>query len=206
MCSSDLASLADISSGSVTLTLTASGSSPCTSSVSDQMVLLFAPVPTVSAGSDDAVCGNNNYTLTGASASNYSTLTWSTSGTGTFSNTTMVNPVYYPSAADITSGSVILTLTATSLAPCNTTAADQMTLTFNLSPLANAGPDANSCGTVAYQITGATASNYSGVNWTHNGTGTISNANTLNPVYTPSQGDVTTGQVKIGRASCWERV
>jgi len=192
-----VASLSDISSGSVTLTLTASGSSPCVTSVSDQMVLLFAPVPTVSAGSDDAVCGNNNYTLTGASASNYSTLTWSTSGTGTFSNTTMVNPVYYPSAADITSGSVILTLTATSLAPCNTTAADQMTLTFNLSPLANAGPDANSCGTVAYQITGATASNYSGVYWTHNGTGTISNANTLNPVYTPSQGDVTTGQVML---------
>lgn len=192
-----VASLADMSSGSVTLTLTASGSSPCTSSVSDQMVLLFAPAPTVSAGNDDAICGSNNYLLSGASASNYSTLTWSTSGTGTFSNTTMVNPVYYPSAADITSGSVILTLTATSLVPCNTTASDEMALSFNRNPLANAGPDANSCGTVAYQITGATASNYSGVYWTHNGSGTISNANTLNPVYTPSQGDVTTGQVML---------
>jgi PKD repeat protein len=192
-----VASIADITAGSVTLTLTATGNSPCTTSVSDQMVLFFAPVPTVFAGADAAVCGINSYTLADATAVQYSSLTWSTSGTGTFSNTTMLNPVYMPSAADLTSGSVILTLTATSLAPCNTTAADQMTLTFNLSPIANAGPDASSCGTVAFQVTGATASNNSSVYWTHNGTGTITGINGLNPVYTPSQGDVINGQVTL---------
>lgn len=192
-----VASLADISSGSVTLTLTATGNSPCTNNVSDALVLSFAPIPTVSAGSDDAVCGNNSYTLTGASAANYSTITWSTSGTGTFSNTTQVNPEYYPSAADVASGSVVLTITASSLAPCNTTASDNMTLTFNLTPQANAGPNANSCGTASFQVTGATASNYATIYWTHNGTGTITGANTISPVYTPSQGDVTNGQVTL---------
>ena len=192
-----VASLADISSGSVTLTLTATGNSPCTNNISDALVLSFAPIPTVSAGSDDAVCGNNSYTLTGASAANYSTITWSTSGTGTFSNTTQVNPEYYPSAADVASGSVVLTITASSLAPCNTTASDNMTLTFNLTPQANAGPDANSCGTASFQVTGATASNYATIYWTHNGTGTITGANTISPVYTPSQGDVTNGQVTL---------
>ncbi|MHC1778158.1 MAG: PKD domain-containing protein [Lentimicrobium sp.] len=192
-----VASIADITAGSVTLTLTAIGNSPCTTSISDQMVLSFAPVPTVFAGADAAVCGINSYSIADATAAQYSNLTWSTSGTGTFSNTTMLNPVYMPSAADLASGSVILTLTATSLAPCNTTAADQMTLTFNLSPMANAGPDASSCGTVAFQVTGATASNTSGVYWTHNGTGIIAGSNGLNPVYTPSQGDVINGQVTL---------
>mgnify|MGYP000847460224 FL=1 len=192
-----VASLADISSGNVTLTLTATGNSPCTNNISDALVLSFAPIPTVSAGSDDAVCGNNSYSLTGASAVNYSTITWSTSGTGTFSNTTLVNPEYYPSTADVASGSVVLTITASSLAPCNTTASDNMTLTFNLTPQANAGPNANSCGTASFQVTGATASNYATIYWTHNGTGTITGANTISPVYTPSQGDVTNGQVTL---------
>ncbi len=192
-----VASIADITAGSVTLTLTATGNSPCTSGSSDQMVLSFAPIPTVFAGADAAVCGINSYTLADATALQYSGLTWSTSGTGTFSNTTMLNPVYMPSAADLASGSVVLTLTATSLAPCNTTAADQMTLTFNLSPIANAGPNASSCGTVAFQVTGATASNNSTVYWTHNGTGTMTGINGLNPVYTPSQGDVINGQVTL---------
>ncbi|MBL7904660.1 MAG: PKD domain-containing protein [Bacteroidales bacterium] len=192
-----VASLADIAAGSVTLTLTATGNSPCTATVSDQLVLSFAPVPTVFAGVDAAVCGINSYTLADATAVNYSGLTWSTSGSGTFSNTTLLNAVYMPSAGDLASGSVTLTLTATSLAPCNTTASDEMELSFNLSPLANAGPDANSCGTAAFQVTGATAANHSSVYWTHNGTGTIAGSTGLNPVYTPSQGDVLTGQVTL---------
>lgn len=192
-----VASTADLSAGSVTLTLTATGNLPCTNSVSDAFVLSFAPVPTVSAGSDDAVCGNGSYALTGASAVNYSAITWSTSGNGTFSNTTHVNPEYYPSSDDVAAGSVVLTITATSLAPCNSTASDNMTLTFNVSPVASAGPNANSCGTASFQVTGATASNYSSINWTHNGTGTLSGSNSLNPVYTPSAGDVASGQVTL---------
>lgn len=192
-----VASLADMTAGSVTLTLTATGNAPCNAPVSDQMVLMFSPVPTVNAGADGAVCGNTSYAITGASATNYSTLTWSTSGTGTFSNTTILNPIYIPSAADVASGSVILTLTATGLAPCNTTAGDQMTLSFNMQPTASAGADLNSCGTAAVQIMGATATNYSSLNWTHNGTGTISGASGLHPVYTPSQGDIINGQVVL---------
>jgi len=192
-----VASIADIASGDVTLTLTATSNMPCISTVSDQMLLSFAPVPTVYAGADASVCGNNSYTNTDATASNYSSITWSTSGSGTFSNTTMLNPVYFPSASDMAAGFVQLTITASSLAPCNTSASDVMTLTFNQQPLADAGSDASSCGTVAFQVTGATASSYASVYWSHNGTGIISGASTLMPVYTPSQGDVTNGQVTL---------
>ncbi len=190
-----IASLYDISQGSVTLTLTGSGNNPCTGTVSDNMTLIFTPTPTVFAGADASTCGNNSYSLVDATATNYSAITWTTSGSGTFSNTGDLNPTYYPSAQDYISGYVTLTLTAAGYNLCNLTASDQMTLSLNTQPVGNAGPDITSCGILPVQVNGASASNYSSILWTHNGTGTIQGSTGINPVYTPSQADILAGQV-----------
>jgi len=192
-----IASLYDISQGSVTLTLTGSGNSPCIGTVSDNMTLIFTPTPTVYAGADASTCGNNSYSLVDATATNYSAITWTTSGTGTFSNSGDLNPTYYPSAQDYISGYITLTLTATGFNLCNITASDQMTLSLNTQPVGNAGPDMTSCGILPIQINGASASNYSSILWTHNGTGTIQGSTGINPVYTPSQADILAGQVTL---------
>ena len=97
--------------------------------------------PTASAGADNSVCGSNTIALSG-SATNYSTVSWSTSGNGTFSNSGILNPVYTPGSADISAGSVTLTLTANGLGSCSP-ASDDMMLTIYPQPLANAGPDAS---------------------------------------------------------------
>ncbi len=192
------ASVADLSAGSVTLTLTASGNTPCFGSVSDQMVLTFTPQPTVFAGQDASVCtSTGSYTLSDAFASNYSLLTWSTSGSGTFSNTSNINTTYYPSAGDLAAGFVTLSVTATGLNQCNLSATDQMMLSFTGIPALNAGPDLNACGTAPVQITNATATNYQSIYWTHNGGGVFTGANSLMPLYTPSQGDLLAGQVTL---------
>ena len=68
--------------------------------------------PTVYAGPDQTICENETVTLGAATASNYSSLQWESSGTGTFSDFSSLNPTYTPSAADIANGAVILTLTA----------------------------------------------------------------------------------------------
>ena len=47
--------------------------------------------------------------LTGATAANYSSLTWNTSGDGTFVTTTSLNPTYTPGTTDISNGTVTLT-------------------------------------------------------------------------------------------------
>ncbi len=192
-----VASIADVNSGSVTLTLNATGISPCTTVVSDAMVLTFTPEPVANAGQDASVCGDASYNLINATALNYSQITWSTSGSGTFSDASVINPVYYPSTTDVSAGTVTLTLSVTGVNLCNLIDIDQMVLTFSESPTANAGIDMSSCGNAQVQIVGANATNYSSLLWTHNGTGTIQGTTGLTPVYTPSQNDITAGQVTL---------
>jgi len=67
-------------------------------------------------------------------------------GTGTFSNPSILNTTYTPSAADILNGSVVLILTATSASPCGSVF-DQMTLHITKQAFANAGPDEIMCET-----------------------------------------------------------
>ena len=67
--------------------------------------------PNSSAGNDATVC--YGYTFTpDSNASNYSSLNWTTSGGGTFNSPSLPSPEYLPSSADLSSGSVVLTLTA----------------------------------------------------------------------------------------------
>ena len=98
------------------------------------MVLTIVPAAIADAGLADAVCEGSTYTLGGTSASNYSAIGWTSSGTGTFNPTNTLTPIYTPSAADILAGSVTLTLTAYGNSPCSD-AISTMVLTINPSPI-----------------------------------------------------------------------
>lgn len=87
--------------------------------------------PTASAGADFSVCAGNPYAVQNASAANYTTLQWTTTGTGTFDSVTITSPTYVPSNADIASGQVTLTLTTTNDSCTQTqTVVDEMVLTL----------------------------------------------------------------------------
>ncbi len=186
-------SAADISNGSVTLTLTAHGNSPC-GDVSDDMILTIVPSATADAGADDHICEGNTYTLNGQ-ATNYSSVTWSTSGSGTFDNSSYLNATYTPSAADISNGSVTLTLTAHGNSPCGDVS-DDMILTIAPNPTVNAGPDDNVCEGSSYSLNGQ-ATDYDSIAWTTSGTGSFDDASILNAVYTPSADDILAGNVVL---------
>ena len=185
---------ADIASGSVQLIATATSLSPCNTIVSDTMTLTVIAAPVSNAGADITICENVSLNITDASALNFTTLVWSTSGTGSFSDSAVINPVYTASAADIAAGSVILTLTVNGNALCNQEA-DQKTVTFILNPIVNAGDDSFVCAS-PYQLSGATSANCSSILWTKgSGSGTILNPTTLTPTYVASQADITNGFV-----------
>ncbi|MEI6569440.1 MAG: hypothetical protein WCR20_22370, partial [Verrucomicrobiota bacterium] len=75
--------------------------------------------PTPDAGTSYPICeGDIYYPIIGASAPNSSSILWTSNGTGYFTNQTLINPTYYPSAADVAAGSVILRLTAQAISPC----------------------------------------------------------------------------------------
>ncbi len=70
-------------------------------------------LPLAYAGPGTTSCSNNPFTPLGATASGYYSLRWSSSGDGTFNDTTALHPVYLFGPADRMLGSVTLTLTAT---------------------------------------------------------------------------------------------
>ncbi|MCX6271603.1 MAG: HYR domain-containing protein, partial [Bacteroidetes bacterium] len=99
--------------------------------VYDEVIINNSPAVTVDAGPDVTICPNPpEYELSGASAGNYSTLTWTTLGDGWFAYPNgPVNPVYYFGTNDITLGTVQLTVTGTGIPPCPD-ASDMITLTI----------------------------------------------------------------------------
>jgi hypothetical protein len=96
------------------------------------------------AGSNATICSTSTYDLSGSSASHYTSLTWNTSGSGFFNDQTLLHPIYTPSAADISLGSVTLTLTANSYSPCSNVTSS-MVLTIHRQPIASAGDNASVC-------------------------------------------------------------
>ena len=110
------------------------------------MILTITPAPVANAGSDEAICEGDVFDLSSSvtipTASNYSTLSWSSSGTGTFDDNSSLTPDYTPSAADITAGSVTLTLQANGNGSCATPATDNMIITTTPAPVTNAGNEA----------------------------------------------------------------
>jgi hypothetical protein len=125
------ASLASGSRFDITVQTNSSACAPDTQTGSITVTDCSTCYPTASAGADFSVCAGNPYAVQNASAANYTTLQWTTSGTGTFDTTTTTSPTYVPSNADIANGQVTLTLTTTNSSCTQTqTVVDEMVLTL----------------------------------------------------------------------------
>ena len=74
-------------------------------------VLVF-PKPSALAGNPRTICTGETVSLGEATATNYASLLWSSSGDGVFNNSNTLNPIYTPGVNDQLSGNVVLTLTA----------------------------------------------------------------------------------------------
>lgn len=80
----------------------------------------------VYAGADDETCEGNDYALE-ATGANYESIAWETSGSGTFDDNTIINPVYTPSDDDYSNGQVTLTI---NVSASGNSMSDDMVLTF----------------------------------------------------------------------------
>jgi gliding motility-associated-like protein len=189
--------------GQVTLSLIAYGAPACANDTS-KLILLINPKPLVEAGQDDSICEGRSFRLTQAYSSNYQSLIWTNTGSGIIVDPTSATPIYIPSLADIAAGSVLLTLTVSGLIPCPPVS-DFLRLYIIKAPVVAAGSSAITCETLPIVVYGASASNYDHLVWTHNGTGTLTNSQTLTPIYTPGiseTGIVTLTLTAYGRGAC----
>jgi hypothetical protein len=82
------------------------------------------------AGPDASICAGEDYSCHGE-ATDWDSILWTSSGTGTFDDPTILEPVYTPSADDITNGMVELIITVEN---AEGTADDEMMLTIMDTP------------------------------------------------------------------------
>ncbi|HOW31741.1 MAG TPA: PKD domain-containing protein, partial [Bacteroidales bacterium] len=185
--------------GTVTFIFHVNAISPC-ANATDEMHLTIQQPATVAAGSSDTICEGSTFMLSGSSASDYTSLLWTRSGSGSFSDPAILHPVYTPSAADITAGSVTLTLTASGIAPCQPVSSS-LILNISRQAVINAGLPGSTCQDNPYVVSGATAQNATSILWTAPGPGSLTGTTTLTPTYTPAPGQTGTITLTLNAAS-----
>ena len=190
------ASWDDVQSGSVELTLTAMANYPCTDSVVSSLTLSFQQMPFAEVPFGDTICSNESYQINGVTATNYSSVLWTTTGTGTFSDNSILNPVFYPSQNDIDTGFVYLKLNLFGITPCSSDSFFVF-VTIQKEPFAYAGEDTTICSDGTISLFNAFAADYDSIRWFTTGTGFFTDANTINPEYFPDTSDISAGTIVL---------
>lgn len=186
----------DKASGKVSLFLTADGAGSCSAiKVTDTLTLTINQPTAANAGVDIEVCAASDYTISEASATNFTFLNWTATGTGTIVNRNTLTPTYVPSEDDITAGSINLILHVTGNSPCSNSATDTLTMIFHPIVTVDAGPGAIICNSCKFTANTASVQNSSLVQWSSSGSGTFEDASIVNATYTPSMVDIVKGSV-----------
>ena len=158
-----------------TYTVTVTDGNGC--SETDQVTITVNPNPDVDAGADQAICVGGSISLGGSPTSTTSGATYSWDNAASLDDATLANPTATPT--------VTTTYTVTVTHPNGCTATDQIIITVNSLPAANAGVDATICSGSATLLggspTGPPASSYS---WDN--AASLDDATLANPTATPT--------------------
>lgn len=140
------------------------------------------------AGADGDLCApQTGFTIEDATIPyTYNRFVWRTSGTGVFSDSLSLRPVYYPSEEDFALGEVTLTLRVTSL---NETKTDAMRLGLYQQMEVYAGPDFYGGLDRPFTLSEAWADNYDSIAWHTLGDGYFDDLQLLTPTYYPGEQD-----------------
>ncbi|MDD4149668.1 MAG: FISUMP domain-containing protein, partial [Bacteroidales bacterium] len=150
---------------------------------------IFCKEPSVDVGPDATICRNVSTYSPNANANNYSSLEWTTSGDGTFSNTHELYTVYFFGAGDYVSGIVELTLTVQPINDCAVQISDNVIITLAPLPAVSAISDVYFCQGETVDLS-ATVTNCSAVEWICiTGDGTIADSSLTETTYAPTMFD-----------------
>jgi hypothetical protein len=165
----------------VTFSVTVTPINNCGPSISDSVLYTINGKPSIVVGGNATICQSNQTYQLQATATNTTSITWTSTGSGSFDNIHNEDPIYTLSPGDIAAGSVTFTLSGTQTGCTN--ASDTMVLTIQKNPTADAGPAQVICQGDIVVLPG-NATNASTYNWIRNGgAGTFINTNTTNPTY-----------------------
>ncbi|HNU21807.1 MAG TPA: PKD domain-containing protein [Bacteroidales bacterium] len=143
---------------------------------------IIQSAPIAYAGADASICENQTFSPE-AIALNYSLITWSTLGDGTFDDPHILHPVYTLGYNDILLGNVKLILNVTNLSLCpGVIARDTLVLYIQKLPQLNAGNDTAICYDDPF-LTKAEANYCSLTYWTTTGIGDFADPYALSTAY-----------------------
>jgi gliding motility-associated-like protein len=198
-------SAADVTAGTVILTAQTTGNGTC-NPITKSLTVTITPVVTLNQGSNQTVCENNSTVNLNAVITTASAVNWTTNGTGSFASQTSPTTTYTPSAADISSGLVTLTVSTTGNGTCKTKTG-KVQVTIVPSPIVDAGLPQTLCANTSSISLNGSVIHATGGTWTSNGTGSFANPNSVVTTYTPTSADTTAGSVTFtltstGNGSC----
>jgi len=154
---------AELNASSITFLLTSTGNGVC-SPVSKTVVVGFVDIPTVLAGVDQSVCGNNATVALQGKVTVADGGEW-IGGTGTFSpGRNALSAKYIPSEAEIKAGKTTLYLQTTGNGNC-AAVRDTMMIDITPAPIVYAGPDMYICPEITSVHLAPIVNNASSVLW-----------------------------------------
>ncbi|MDQ3193308.1 MAG: PKD domain-containing protein [Bacteroidota bacterium] len=183
--------------GVYTITNTIAASGGCALANHSTLIEIFA-APVADAGTDLIVCEGTTQVQLNGSVSGNSFGTWSTLGSGSFTDASQMNTDYLISAQDELDGIVILLLEATSNSGCGTSN-DTVVITIQELPVLNAGNDTIVCSNNAEILLYGIISGGAGTGiWSvTGGSGSFDNDTSMNAIYTPGASDIASGSIYI---------
>ena len=181
----------------VQLQMHINGSGTCAGNWSDgTRTVNVTQYPELTAGADGYICADNKtYTFSSAGAQNYdpATIQWQVlSGSGSFSNGRVMNPVYTVGSGDtmMINTQLRFRVNVHGTGDCiSASAGDTVVLRIDPVPHSSAGPDVSTCGFLPIHVTGDTSYYHTRIQWSSNGTGIFTDATVMHPVYQPGAGD-----------------
>lgn len=148
------------------------------------------------AGHDASLCNDTDGYL--LSESNipfaYSIVWWTTSGTGSFSDSHNLHPTYYPSEDDYDAGGVYLTVNVNFMSSLRS---DHLWLELHRFPEVDAGHDYYGGMGRPVEVNGAQVSYYHSLLWSSLGDGSFDDNTRIDPVYYLGPGDLQLGRVTM---------
>lgn len=179
-------STADKTAGTVVFELTAFGISTCGFDF-DSLNITFAASPTINAGDRiQTVCGDTSGIQLESTGSNGF---WS-GGDGIFTpDTTASNPIYKPTNAELSAGTLDLYVTSLSNGSCPGVT-DTVTLDFEAAPTLDLGGDVTVCSDTSGIDLNPIFTNATGGIWSSNGTGAFDDVLDPTTTYIPSTNDI----------------
>lgn len=180
--------------GNATLTLSSYGG--C-ANVSDTMLLTILPF--ANAGNDLNACATDPAVSLSGQSSAGASVQWTSTGTGSFSpSDTILNPDYYFSSSDTSSGSVFLVLSVSGITYGCPNASDTLELIISPPPFVFAGNDTSICSTDSSLALSGIIQNAGTNQWTSSGNGTFSPGDSsLNTTYFFGSSDYQTGIIVL---------